>query len=282
MCLTDPPLSFLASQSKASPARRRAGDHGVMLGDESSGCLRRRDRHVDDTGAGIACRVPGCTALVVRHATDLNRGHVARRRNGSRCGGGRWRRSGPGDDRGRGERLARGGGGAHDTDNGSPGHEAGGRVAVIPVRAVAAVAAVDVVVHGRRAVVLDLRRGGLPGCLVLARCRLALVLILAHALLPLGLRLLSALLRIRPRSASLALLSAPGLHGSPAAPLASALRGTATRESPARGSASTGESAALAAAPAAAAASPPASLRICLAHEAQHEHGRNERRPDTP
>src|SRR5262249_1178350 len=160
------------------------------------------------------------------------------------CGGGRWRRSGPGDDRGRGDRLARGGGGAHDTDNGSPGHEAGGRVAVVPVRAVAAVAAVDVVVHGRRAVALDLRRRGLPGGLVRAGCAVALVLFLARAALPRGLGLWPALLRPRPRSAGLALLSASGLYGSPATPLASALRGTATGESPARGSAVTRESAA--------------------------------------
>src|SRR6266446_3145970 len=276
MRVTHPPLSFLASWSGASPARRRAGD--VTLREEVSGSLRRRDRHVDDTGAGIACRVPGCAALVIRHATYRNRGHVARRRNGRRCGGGRRSRRGLGDDRGRRDRLACGG--AHYTDNGCPGHEAGGRVAVVPVRAVAAVAAVDVVVHGRHAGVLHLRRCGLPGGLVLARCRLALVLILAHAVLPLALRLLPTLLRIRPRIAGLT-LPASGLHGSPATTLASALRGTATGESPARGSASTGESAAPAAAlRAAAATSPPASLRIRRAHEAQHEHGRHERRPD--
>src|SRR5437016_4804221 len=265
MRVTHPPLSFLASWSGASPARRRAGD--VTLREEVSGSLRRRDRHVDDTGAGIACRVPGCAALVIRHATYRNRGHVARRRNGRRCGGGRRSRRGPGDDRGRRDRLACGG--AHYTDNGCPGHEAGGRVAVVPVRAVAAVAAVDVVVHGRRAGVLHLRRRGLPSGLVLARCRLALVL-----------RLLPTLLRIRPRIAGLT-LPASGLHGSPATTLASALCGAATGESPARGSASTGVSAALAAAlPAAAATSPPASLRIHRAHEAQHEDGRHERRPD--
>src|SRR2546428_10892330 len=80
MRVTHPPLSFLASWSGASPARRRAGD--VTLREEVSGSLRRRDRHVDDTGAGIACRVPGCAALVVRHATYRNRGPVARRRTG--------------------------------------------------------------------------------------------------------------------------------------------------------------------------------------------------------
>src|SRR5437016_7466849 len=269
MRVTHPPLSLLACRSGASPARRRAGD--VTLREEVSGSLRRRDRHVDDTGAGIACRVPGCAALVVRHSTYRNRGHVARRRNGCRrrrrCWRGRGNGLGHGDDRGRGGRLARGG--AHYTDNGCPGHEAGGRVAVVPVRAVAAVAAVDVVVHGRRAGVLHLRRRGLPSGLVLARCRLALVL-----------RLLPTLLRIRPRIAGLT-LPASGLHGSPATTLASALCGAATGESPARGSASTGVSAALAAAlPAAAATSPPASLRIHRAHEAQHEAGRHERRPD--
>src|SRR2546430_2462622 len=107
MRVTHPPLSFLASWSGASPARRRAGD--VTLREEVSGSLRRRDRHVDDTGAGIACRVPGCAALVIRHATYRNRGHVARRRNGRRCGGGRRSRRGPGDDRGRRDRLACGG-----------------------------------------------------------------------------------------------------------------------------------------------------------------------------
>src|SRR5206468_2688475 len=284
MRLTHPPLSFLASRSGASPARRRAGD--VTLREEVSGSLRRRDRHVDDTGAGIACRVPGCAALVVRHATYRNRGHVARRRNGCRrrrrCWRGRGNGLGHGDDRGRGGRLAHGG--AHYTDNGCPGHEAGGRVAAVPVRAVVAAAAAGVVVHGRHAGVLHLRRCGLPGRLVLARCSLALVLILAHAVLPLGLGLLPALLRVRPRVTDLALLArcrptlpTSGLHGSPATTLASALCGAATGESPARGSASTGVSAAL---PAAAATSPPASLRIHRAHEAQHEDGRHERRPD--
>ena len=135
-----------------------------------------------------------------------------------------------------------------------------------------------------------LRCRGLPGSLVLAGRILALGLVLAGRILALGLVLAGlalALLSRRLRNAGLTLpparcrllLSATALRGSRATALpATALRGSPASalpatggQSPTRGAATTGEAAATSAS-----ASTPPSLRIHLAHEAQHENARNE------
>ena len=206
----------------------------------------RRDWHVDHTAASVARRIPSHAALVVRYAAHGDGSDIARwgDRCGRRCGGGR--RS---DHCRRGWRAR---GGDHRPADECPSHEAGSRVAVVPVRAVVAAAAGVVVLYvgyGRRMGALRARCRGLPGSLVLAGRILALALGLLPALLSRGLRALPALLSRRRRSAGLALaparcclLSATALRGRPA----TALPATG-RQSSARSAALTGEAAAPAA-----------------------------------
>src|SRR3990172_8078808 len=205
---------------------------------------RRRHWHVDHTGACVACRVPGRATVVVWRAAHGDGVDVARWGYG--CG----RR----DDDCRRFRLARG---DHGTANDCPSHEAGSRVAAVPVAAViaTATAVVGVALYigygglpgGLRGLGAGLhpRCRGLPGSLVLARCILALGLVLARGILSLALGTLPALLSRRLRSAGLALLPARCSLLLSAATALPATRG----KSPALGAAASGEAAASAASP---------------------------------
>lgn len=117
---------------------------------------RRWHWHVDHTGAGVACRVPGSTALVVGHAADRDGSDVAR------WGYGCWRWC-RGDDCCR-LWLARS---DHRTANDCTNHKAGSRIVVVPMPAIMAAATpaigVGNVGYGRRTGALHLRCRGLPG-----------------------------------------------------------------------------------------------------------------------
>ena len=124
---------------------------------------RRRHRHVNHAGAAITGGVPSGAAFVIRYATDLGRGDIARRCDRRR------RRGRSRNDDSRGLRLTRG---CRRTGHDGASHEPGGGAAAVPVRVAVVATAVAVVVDSIYTRALILARLLLSAALLCGACLL--------------------------------------------------------------------------------------------------------------